>query len=41
MGILISTILLLRSILELLVIASVILSYVMDYYHPVRRWVDD
>ena len=26
--------------LILLVIISVILSYVMDRYHPVRRWVD-
>jgi YggT family protein len=26
--------------LVLLVIISVILSYVMDPYHPVRRWVD-
>ena len=40
MSILISVILLLRSLLELLVIAYVILSYVMDYYHPVRRWVN-
>lgn len=28
------------NILELLVIVSVILSYFMDRYHPVRRWVD-
>ena len=27
-------------LLVLLVIISVILSYVMDPYHPVRRWVD-
>ena len=40
MFIIIEAILILRSLLELLVIASVILSYVMDYYHPVRRWVD-
>jgi YggT family protein len=40
MFIIIDAILVLRSLLELLVIASVILSYVMDYYHPVRRWVD-
>ena len=40
MFIIINAILILRSLLELLVIASVILSYVMDYYHPVRRWVD-
>jgi YggT family protein len=40
MNILISVILVIRNILELLVIASVILSYVMDRYHPVRRWVD-
>ena len=29
-----------RDILVLLVIVSVILSYVMDLYHPVRRFVD-
>lgn len=40
MIILIDIILFLRSILELLVIAYVILSYVMDPYHPVRRWVN-
>ena len=40
MSILDSAILLIRNILELLVIISVILSYVMDRYHPVRRWVD-
>ena len=40
MNILISFILLIRNILELLVIAYVILSFVMDRYHPVRRWVD-
>lgn len=40
MSILISIILFLRSILELLVILYVILSYVMDPYHPVRRWVN-
>ena len=40
MSIIINVILVIRRILELLVIASVILSYVMDYYHPVRRWVD-
>ena len=32
-------ILLLSGLLELLVIAYVILSYVMDRYHPVRLWV--
>jgi YggT family protein len=26
--------------LIILIIISVILSYVMDHYHPVRRWVD-
>jgi YggT family protein len=26
--------------LIILIIVSVILSYVMDRYHPVRRWVD-
>ena len=40
MSLLISVILVIRNILELLVIVSVILSYVMDPYHPVRRWVD-
>ena len=40
MIILIDIILFLRSVLELLVIAYVILSYVMDPYHPVRRWVN-
>ena len=40
MSILVSAILLIRTVLELLVIVSVILSYVMDRYHPVRRWVD-
>ena len=40
MSILVSAIILIRNILELLVIVSVILSYVMDPYHPVRRWVD-
>lgn len=40
MSILVSAILLIRNILELLVIVSVILSYFMDRYHPVRRWVD-
>jgi len=40
MIILINIILVLRSLLELLVIISVILSYVMDRFHPVRRWVD-
>ena len=40
MIILIDIILFLRSVLELLVIAYVIFSYVMDPYHPVRRWVN-
>ncbi len=40
MSILVSAILLIRNTLELLVIVSVILSYFMDRYHPVRRWVD-
>lgn len=40
MSILVSVIILVRNILELLVIISVILSYFMDRYHPVRRWVD-
>ena len=30
----------LASLLILLVIIHVILTYVMDPYHPVRRWVD-
>ena len=30
----------LRDLLVLFIIISVILSYVMDPYHPVRRWVD-
>jgi YggT family protein len=30
----------LATLLILLVIVHVILSYVMDRYHPVRRWVD-
>lgn len=30
----------LATLLILLVIVHVILSYVMDHYHPVRRWVD-
>jgi len=37
---LIDIILLLRFALELLVIAYVVLSYVMDRYHPVRVWVN-
>jgi YggT family protein len=40
MSILINAILVIRSVLELLVLAYVILSFVMDYYHPVRRWVN-
>lgn len=40
MSILVSAILLIRNTLELLVIVSVILSYFIDRYHPVRRWVD-
>jgi YggT family protein len=40
MSILATAILIIRNILELLVIVSVILSYFMDRYHPVRRWVD-
>ncbi len=40
MSLLVSAILIIRYILELLVIVSVILSYVMDPYHPVRRRVD-
>jgi len=40
MSILINAILLILNVLELLVIVSVILSYFMDRYHPVRRWVD-
>ena len=40
MTILYYTIKTLGDLLVLLVIISVILSYVMDPYHPVRRWVD-
>ena len=40
MIILIDIILFIRSLLELLIIAYVILSFVMDPYHPVRRWVN-
>ena len=40
MSLIVSVILVIRNILELLVIISVILSYFMDRYHPVRRWVD-
>ena len=40
MSFLATAILVIRNILELLVIISVILSYVMDPYHPVRRWVN-
>ena len=40
MSFLVSAILLILNILELLVIVSVILSYFMDRYHPVRRFVD-
>ncbi len=40
MNILISAILILRNVLELLIIVYVILSYFMDPYHPVRRWVN-
>jgi YggT family protein len=29
-----------KEILTLLVIAHVVLSYILDYYHPVRQWVD-
>ena len=40
MTILYYTIKTLGDLLVLLVIISVILSYVMDPFHPVRRWVD-
>ena len=40
MSLIVSIIAVLRDALVLLVIVSVILSYVMDRYHPVRRWVD-
>ena len=40
MSLLIYIISMLRDALILLIIVSVILSYVMDRYHPVRRWVD-
>lgn len=29
-----------QEILTLLVVAHVVLSYILDYYHPVRQWVD-
>jgi len=40
MSFLATAILVIRNILELLVIVSVILSYVMDPYQPVRRRID-
>ena len=40
MNLLIQIISFISQALILLVIISVILSYVMDRYHPVRRWVD-
>ena len=40
MSLLIQLIYLVSEALIILVIISVILSYVMDRYHPVRRWVD-
>ncbi len=40
MAIVVSVILFVRSVLELLVILSVLLSYILDFYHPVRRFVD-
>ena len=39
-GLLIQLIVTLRSILVLIVLVSVILSYFMDPYHPVRRFLD-
>ncbi len=36
----VSFIALVRDVLVLLVIVSVILSYLVDRYHPLRRWVD-
>lgn len=40
MSLIVSIIAVLRDALVLLVMVSVILSFVMDRYHPVRRWVD-
>ena len=40
MNLITSIIVMLRDALVLLVIVSVILSYVLDRYHPLRRWVD-
>ena len=40
MNLLIQIISFISQALILLVIISVILSYVMDRFHPVRRWVD-
>jgi YggT family protein len=40
MDIIFFTIAALRDLLVFVVIVSVILSYVLEPYHPVRRWVD-
>jgi YggT family protein len=40
MSIVINIIDIIKEILTLLVIAHVVLSYILDYYHPVRQWVD-
>ena len=40
MDIIFFTIAALRDLLVFVVIISVILSYVLEPYHPVRRWVD-
>ena len=40
MSIVISIIDITKEILTLLVIAHVVLSYILDYYHPIRQWVD-
>jgi YggT family protein len=40
MNLITSIIVMLRDALVLFVIVSVILSYVLDRYHPLRRWVD-
>jgi len=40
MTIIISVLILVREILTYLIIIHVILSYILEYYHPVRQWVD-
>ena len=40
MNIIINILSLIREVLTYLVIIHVILSYILEYYHPVRQWVD-